>query len=303
MKKRPKPRVRDSIAGGDGKASAGSRFSARGAPGKRFQGSQRGMKRKQGGRGGSTNGGFNKRPKFDPDEEIESSSDDEEAEGGNAEASEGIHGEEDDEIEETAQEKKVRLTKMYLEEIEKEEKERQENEDVDVSLLVGKRLREDILESEGRLRREIADTVSYDPAEMFSLTSSKHLKKSVTCLCISPDNEWIFSGCKDGQLFKWSVKERKKVLMVKRKEKLSKRKQKKGIVLKPQGEGINPYSTHSSSITSIAISSDGKFLATGDLDKQVVIWDPETLNRVHIFTGEKNEFLSYFVFQISNSNS
>ena len=74
--------------------------------------------------------------------------------------------------------------------------------------------------------------------------------------------------------------------MVKRKEKLSKRKQKKGVVIKTSGEGVNPNSCHSSSITSIAISSDEKFLATGDLDKQVVIWDPETLNRIHIFTGK-----------------
>ena len=238
---------------------------------------------------GSGGGSGGKKPKFDPNEEIISSSDDDDDEGKKSKASEAEriledYGLEDLNDKESAQDKKLRLAKIYLEEIEREEKERREHDEVDEELLVTNRLKEDILEAEGRLRREVAEKVEAAEASTFGLlTCSKYLKKSVTCLCISDDDQFIFSGCKDGHLIKWSVAERKKLGMVKRKEKLSKKKNKKGAVLKT--EGVNPNSIHSSSIMAIAISSDGKFLATGDRDKQIVIWDPETLKRIHTFTG------------------
>jgi len=169
---------------------------------------------------------------------------------------------------------------------------------VDEGLQVTNRLKEDILEAEGRLRREVAEKVVADESvDRGVLSCSKYLKKAVTCLCISPDDQYVYSGCKDGHLMKWLLSERKKVAMVKKKEKITKRKAKKGVVAKT--EGVNPNAVHSSSILAIAISSDGKFLATGDRDRQVVIWEPETLKRIHIFTGKCALYLAnlYLLFQ------
>jgi len=105
----------------------------------------------------------------------------------------------------------------------------------------------------------------------------------VTCLCITEDDCWIFSGSKDGHILKWSVAEGKKAGIIKKKETLSKKKKKRGKKLKSQDEN----SAHSTVITAIAVSSDGKFLASGDAERQIVIWDPKTLKRIHIFNGHR----------------
>jgi ribosomal RNA-processing protein 9 len=115
--------------------------------------------------------------------------------------------------------------------------------------------------------------------------------RSVTCLCISEDDQWIFSGSKDGHLIKWSVPEKKKVAMVKRKEGVSKKKKRNKGNGRVNKQPSDPNQCHSSSILAIAVSSDGKFLATGDAEKQIVIWDPATLKKIHIFSG-----FNYVVF-------
>jgi ribosomal RNA-processing protein 9 len=81
------------------------------------------------------------------------------------------------------------------------------------------------------------------------------------------------------------VSSKTKVDIVKRKEKSNKKK-KKGGKNKSGEKERDPNSSHSSGITALAISSDGKFLASGDLDGKIVIWDPATLKRIHIFTGK-----------------
>ncbi|CAG7835564.1 unnamed protein product [Allacma fusca] len=181
---------------------------------------------------------------------------------------------------ETAQEKKIRLAKLYLEEIER--KEREIAEDAEVDDVVSKQLQDDVLEAEGRLKKEVADILQADLPDITILRFPKHLKKSVTCLTISPDEEFIYSGCKDGHLIKWSVAEGKRVAVVKGLERLTKRKSKKGVVIESDGNSI-----HSSTITSIAITSDGKFLVTGDMDSKIVIWNPNTMKRIHIFGGHR----------------
>ncbi|KFP84370.1 U3 small nucleolar RNA-interacting protein 2, partial [Apaloderma vittatum] len=42
---------------------------------------------------------------------------------------------------------------------------------------------------------------------------------------------------------------------------------------------------HASQVLCMAISSDGKYLATGDRNKLIMIWDAATCKRLHIFTG------------------
>jgi len=242
------------------------------------------LKRK-GGQSSSANSSSGSRPKKSKtrlDDEITSESELDESEDLHPINGKDDHlsSEYEDDEDETAQEKKLRLAKSYLNQIETEEKSRREDLEIDDDL-ISSRLKEDVLEQEGRLRKEVADSVEPDLENMSLLTCPKYLKRSVTCLCVSEDDQWIFSGSKDGILMKWSVEEKKKVGMVKRLEKMTKKKQRLGKVLKPQDENC----CHESTILAIAISSDGKFLATGDLDNQVVIWDPNTLKRIHIFKG------------------
>ncbi|KAK4815051.1 hypothetical protein QYF61_015335, partial [Mycteria americana] len=45
---------------------------------------------------------------------------------------------------------------------------------------------------------------------------------------------------------------------------------------------------HASHVLCMAISSDGKYLATGDRNKLIMIWDADTCKRLHIFTGHRD---------------
>ncbi|XP_034830523.1 U3 small nucleolar RNA-interacting protein 2 [Maniola hyperantus] len=166
---------------------------------------------------------------------------------------------------ETAEQKKLRLAKKYLEEIEKEEAKRAELKDLDEA--VEKRLQRDYLEQKGKLRVEVADNYTAPAENDIKLIRAKEHRLSLTCVCISSDGAFAFTGCKSGSVIKWSLREKKKL-------------------------GSLTYKTHSKylvgGVTSIALTTDFKYLATSDSSPDIQIWDPHTLKHVHTFKGHKD---------------
>lgn len=65
---------------------------------------------------------------------------------------------------------------------------------------IAKRLKEEYLEEKGRLRKAVADT--YTGHKEPCILRGKEHKGSVTCVCISNDGQFLFSGSKDGGLVK-----------------------------------------------------------------------------------------------------
>ncbi|XP_068014071.1 U3 small nucleolar RNA-interacting protein 2 [Melanerpes formicivorus] len=179
----------------------------------------------------------------------------------------------EEEVEETPQEKKLRLAKLYLEELRQHEEERAAEEEEEEALptdLIGDRLKEDVLEQRGRLQRLVAKDVQ--PPDPASIRVLRGHQLPVTCLVISPDDRFIFSASKDGSLIKWEVESGKRLCVVPG--------AKKGTEERHMG--------HASHILCMAISSDGKYLATGDRNKLIMIWDAATCKRLHIFTGHRD---------------
>ncbi|NWV77962.1 U3IP2 protein, partial [Dasyornis broadbenti] len=179
----------------------------------------------------------------------------------------------EEEVEETPQEKKLRLAKQYLEELRQLEEERaEEEEELEPAELIGDRLKEDVLEQKGRLQRLVAKNVQ--PPDPASICVLRGHQLPVTCLVISPDNRYIFSASKDGSLIKckWEVDSGKRLCVVPG--------GKKGTEERHMG--------HASHVLCMAISSDGKYLATGDRNKLIMIWDAATCKRLHIFTGHRD---------------
>ncbi|XP_020709446.2 U3 small nucleolar RNA-interacting protein 2 isoform X2 [Athalia rosae] len=194
------------------------------------------------------------------DDESIASSDEEFAE----ERERKIHQEDessDEEEAETAQEKRLRLAKTYLEEIEREEKDRAEFEEG----VVTKRLQDEYLEEKGRLRKTVANNYT-GHAEPF-LLRCKDQKSSITCLCLSSDGKFAYSGSKDGTVVKWSLNERSKLKVIKGKRKGT--------------EGIK-Y------VRCLALSTDGKFLAVGDSgSKDIKIYSGNDLTHIKNFQGHR----------------
>ncbi|XP_017783630.1 PREDICTED: U3 small nucleolar RNA-interacting protein 2 [Nicrophorus vespilloides] len=176
---------------------------------------------------------------------------------------------------ETAQEKKIRLAKIYLDEIKKLEQRKIENQTLDDNLrgdLVQKKLQEDYLSQTGRLKLFVAKKYTgYDENQIVTLRNNVH-KNCITCFCISSDNKFMFSGSKDGGLIKWSIEEKKKVL---------------GLPFSSKNTESSIVG-HSRSIMSIAISSDNKFLAVGDETQNIQIWNPVNLKHVHTLKGHRS---------------
>ncbi|KAL0107025.1 hypothetical protein PUN28_015525 [Cardiocondyla obscurior] len=172
-----------------------------------------------------------------------------------------IHSETEEE-EETAQEKRLRLAKKYLEEIEAEEKDRAEFEEG----AVARRLREEYLEEKGRLRKYVA--VNYvGHKELITLRCKEH-KSSITCICLSSDGNILYSGSKDGSLIKWSIKEK--------------------IKLKALRGNRGKTKPGMKSIRCLAISTDGKFLVVGDAGcKDIKVLSGDTFDHIKNLQGHR----------------
>lgn len=176
--------------------------------------------------------------------------------------------------EETAQEKKLRLTKKYLEQIENEE--RDKNILDDTKDAVAQRLKDEALDEIGQLQKKKAhEYVNVSPE---ILCVFRGHKLSVTCVVVSSSEKYLFSGSKDCSIIKWSLEEKKRLHTIQG--------GKKGKV----GE------CHPEQILAIALSSDDKFLASGCRGKIVNIWDAETMQLLKTFKGHKGA-ITGLVFQ------
>ncbi|XP_057375125.1 U3 small nucleolar RNA-interacting protein 2-like isoform X1 [Daphnia carinata] len=178
---------------------------------------------------------------------------------------------ESEEDEETVQEKRLRLTKEYIQEIENQERIRREEHDIDKSV-IAHRLKEDLLEQSGRLRRTVADSYEKVNEALIRHLHCKDHKQPITCLTISPDCQSLFTASKDCTIVKWCLVDFKKVAVIKRVDKKT----------------SSEVKGHKSVVQSLSISSDGKFLASGDLDNQIHIWDSITMKWMHTFRGHRD---------------
>ncbi|XP_006823495.1 U3 small nucleolar RNA-interacting protein 2-like [Saccoglossus kowalevskii] len=205
-----------------------------------------------------------KRKQF-KNEEIESDS---EAEG-DKETAKAESGSESDTEDETPQEKRLRLTKQYLAELEAQEREKKESDEL-LNDAISHRLHEEVLEQAGKLQKQVAS--DYQEPSLDDMHVLRGHQLSTTCLVISPDNKHVFSASKDCSIIKWNIDSRKKEHVI------------------PGGrKGTeNKHKGHTAHVLCLAISSDGKFLASGCRNKVIHIWDPSTCELLHTFKGHRD---------------
>lgn len=181
------------------------------------------------------------------------------------------HESEDEDVAVSAQEKKVTLAKKYLEEIEREEKERLDKE-FDNEAVVN-RLRDDVLEQTGKLKKVVSDKIIGSSETDTCILRCKEHNLPITCLVVSSDNKFIYSSSKDACIVKWSLQTKSKVgtILSKHKEKETNRKE----------------HAHNTVVLSLALSYDNRFLASGDEDNLIKIWNPDSLEYINTFKGHR----------------
>jgi ribosomal RNA-processing protein 9 len=156
----------------------------------------------------------------------------------------------DEEDTETPDAKRLRLAKQYLNDIRQSD-----DEDEDVS----KKLKSEYLESIGKLKKQLAENVTGPDSENVVTLKHKLQNQPLTCLCLAPNDNILFSGSKSGNVLKWDIAAKKQV----------------GCI------------ALFSNIMCIAIPSDFKFLAISDRTNKIYIYDPETLKKLHTFDGHR----------------
>ncbi|XP_057433277.1 U3 snoRNP-associated protein-like YAO [Lotus japonicus] len=191
------------------------------------------------------------------------------------------------EEEETGAEARKRIAQDYLRrvrEITQKEKEQQSDEDDDDDededegardSLVAQRLLQDQQEESGRVRRAISSRVQLG-GDFGVLVKHRH---SVTAVALSEDDSKGFSASKDGTIMHWDVDSGKS----------ERYKWPSDSVLKSHGlkDPQGSASRQSKQVLALAVSSDGRYLSTGGLDRHVHIWDTRTREHVQAFPGHR----------------
>lgn len=206
--------------------------------------------------------------KLKKDEEVLSSDfDDDESvitDGGQIDNSKSLYSDNSSDEDETAQEKKLRLTKEYLDKLNTYSAD-VSDEEKDV---IGEKLQEEVLEETGKLQKLIADTCNKpDDADIQHYNGHR---LSVTAVVVSPDGKIIFSASKDSWIIKWDVESKKKLCIIK------------------GGTKFSSKTNHCKVILALALSHSSKFLASAGKDENIHIWNAETCEHVHFFRGHRD---------------
>ncbi|RIA85384.1 WD40-repeat-containing domain protein [Glomus cerebriforme] len=180
---------------------------------------------------------------------------------------------EDENNRETPTEKKRRLAKQYIESV----KEGLDEAGFDAAEidrdLIAERLKKDALEQTGRAHRIIAESFSF-PIENSSIKSGRH-ELTVTCVAVSENGQIFYTGSKDASIIKWDLLTGKKLRTF------------------PGGrKEVKNFDGHTNHVLSLAISSDGKYLASGGADKKINIWSVKEDKLLKCFTQHKDSISS-----------
>ncbi|KAI9297969.1 WD40 repeat-like protein [Neoconidiobolus thromboides FSU 785] len=190
------------------------------------------------------------------------------------ESSEGEEGEEDydsEENNETAEEKRLRLAKEYLKGL----KEGFVGDELEVDAkeidrdIITQRLLKDSLEAENKLYFKIAEQIP--DLESFTIRVKKAHQLAVTCVEVDITRNRIITGSKDASIIIWDFNTFQKIHTF------------------PGGRReLKKFEGHTKPILSMALSFDGKLLASGGRDNKIIIWDLESLNYKGQFIQHKD---------------
>ncbi|KAF5736587.1 U3 small nucleolar RNA-interacting protein 2-like [Tripterygium wilfordii] len=190
---------------------------------------------------------------------------------------------------ENADEKRHRLAAELVEKYRAAERRKKEEEDEDEDgrgtekegerdTLVAQILMQEQLEESGRVRRVLASRVQQPEAVDEFRVLVKH-RQSVTAVALSEDDSKGFSASKDGIIMHWDINSGKHEKFQWPSEELLKSHGAKEL----QGQAKK----RSKHILSLAVSSDGRYLATGGLDRHVHLWDTRTRDHIQAFPGHR----------------
>ena len=200
--------------------------------------------------------------------------------------------ESDNDEEETAAEKRLRLAERYLENI-KEHVDEAGFDAADIDRdLIAERLQEDVAETKGRVYRQLTSKLAFSKAsQTFFRTNTNAVTSVAACA------PYVYTTTKDLYLHKWRTQDLPQHQFpqtTKRKPKKAQAPPKKKPELeswirgnKSKGKDIT-YQRHVGQILAVAASPDGKYVVTGGEDRKLIIYDAATLKPLKVMTHHRD---------------
>ena len=197
---------------------------------------------------------------------------------------------------ETGAERRTRLAERYLQNLKEEIDETGfDAADLDRNL-IAERLKEDVSESKGRLYRHIAQDYDFHGAIPVQL---RPVPACTTCVAVHAP--YIYTAHKDMTIVQWKMPPDRPIDLptleeLEQDSKPRRPRRRRPVKLKST-KGVHRLSSstssqhHSASILCMAVSPDGRFLATGGADKRLIIWSTETLEPLRVFSQHRDAVL------------
>ncbi|PAV86073.1 hypothetical protein WR25_07316 [Diploscapter pachys] len=148
---------------------------------------------------------------------------------------------------------------------------------------MAEKLKIDALEKAGKLQRAIADKAELDDEREISYR--KH-RFSPLCVAFSPDGKFIVSSGKESSIVKYNLQTRRVAGVIRKSKK---------------NPAENEPKSHYGQITAVAISPDGKYLASGGQDGLVKIWNFSTLEHLRNLHSHRDSITSLCFQQLSTN--
>ncbi|GAA5820509.1 hypothetical protein JCM11251_003023 [Rhodosporidiobolus azoricus] len=307
-KKRPFSKRTGDAAGGTSKPSRHG-TSARGAAlsrGGRGGGARGDRKGGSGGRGDASGSKGKGKKRRDEDEDLDADGgdhfDSDDVGSDEAEGAEEVSSEEEDDLETPAQ-KRLRLSQMYLKSLEKDKEEEFGFDAADLDRdIIAERLQQDVLEHTGKMHLNVGSTLQLPiPSTSVFRTPAKGHRGTVTSAVASHDGRWLYTSSKDGAILKYNLSavtsssassssaspsseppriSRAAYFNKAPSESQLRKAEEKGQILssasaaaKGKGKEEQLPQGHTDEILQLAISHDGKILASAGRDKVIGCWD------------------------------
>ncbi|CAN6674287.1 ribosomal RNA-processing protein 9 [Trichomonascus vanleenenianus] len=193
---------------------------------------------------------------------------------------------------ETEADRRRRLAKQYLKNVEEETAEFGDSFDAaDLDReIIARRLREDVAEHQGRIYRHLGDKLNFARVSRDDGTVKLCKLQDFGVTSIATHYPYAYTASKSLQVTKWDISKPGKPKRLK-----YVRGDRKAVA---SPEDAEHYERHYDEILCIAVSPDGKHVVTGGRDRRIIVWSSENLAPVKVFeTKDKKGVVTGLAFR------